>query len=90
MGSHLDVFDKVVNINIPVLNCPPLTFQDSQGYSYNPCYTRSYNGVFYPSYIPNLCYEKPRKVTRSLAYFSKEEVAALRNLVDTMRWHSPD
>ena len=90
MGSHLDVFDKVVNINIPVLNCPSLTFKDSQGYSYNPCYTRSYNGTFYPSYIPNLCYEKPRKVTRSLAYFSKEEVAALRNLVDTMRWHSPD
>lgn len=90
-ADNSELYQKVINIKVPCSISPPLGFSNTSGtYTYTPCYARKSPGFFYPVYIPNLCYEKPRKVTRSLAYFSKEEVAALRNLVDTMRWHSPD
>ena len=65
------------------------TYPSANADEFSPCVCIKDSST-YNSFIPNLSFEKPRKVTRSVALFSKEEIAALRNLVDSMRWHSPD
>ena len=77
------------NIKTPRVEVDYKTTYPSASDEYSPCVCYKDSSAYH-SFIPNLSFEKPRKVTRSVALFSKEEVAALRNLVDTMRWHSPD